>query len=141
MIEFFAGHLNYAAAALVFCAGLVMVITDRHPIRRLVGLALFQTSVGLFFISIGKVAGGTAAIRVEPGSRTQERLAGAVPADVMDAAGIDGVLYSNPLPHVLILTAIVVGVATLAVGLAIAIRISETDRPASSPGHRQEGPG
>jgi len=67
----------------------------------LVGLAIFQTSVFIFYISVGKMAGGTAPI-------------------LMDGAET---LYSNPLPHVLILTAIVVGVATTALGLALILRI------------------
>ena len=69
-------------------------------IKRLIGLSLFQTAVFLLFITIGKVTGGT--------------------APILDSAYS---LYSNPLPHVLILTAIVVSVSTLAVGLALAIAI------------------
>lgn len=70
--------------------------------KKLVGLAIFQSSVYLLYIVPGKLVGGTSPI-VDQGDR----------------------LYSNPLPHVLILTAIVVGVATLAVGLALAVRIRE----------------
>jgi multicomponent Na+:H+ antiporter subunit C len=68
----------------------------------MVGLSLFQTSVFILYITMGKISGGTAPILAGPGTT-----------------------YSNPLPHVLILTAIVVGVATTALGMAIIIRIND----------------
>ncbi|MFT6497241.1 MAG: multicomponent Na+:H+ antiporter subunit C [Alphaproteobacteria bacterium] len=71
-------------------------------IKKLIGLSVFQTSVYLLYISPGKIIGGTAPI-------------------IND----NYTLYSNPLPHVLILTAIVVGIATLALGLSLTIRINE----------------
>lgn len=71
----------------------------------MIGLSIFQIAVFLMYISIGKIAGGTAPIVVEGG---------------------ENVVYSNPLPHVLILTAIVVGIATMALGLAFIVRIHET---------------
>ena len=83
--------------------GLFIVISRKNLIKKLIGLSIFQTSVFLFYISLGKVAGGT--------------------APILD--GNSGTLYSNPLPHVLILTAIVVGVATTALGLALILRINE----------------
>jgi multicomponent Na+:H+ antiporter subunit C len=83
-------------------SGLYIVVARGNMIKKLVGLSLFQTSVFLLYISAGKVIGGTAPI-----------LADGVTA------------YANPLPHVLILTAIVVGVATLALGLAFVVRINE----------------
>ena len=61
----------------------------------------------------------------KPGSQTARNLSASVDPGYIAQYGIDGVVYSNPLPHVLILTAIVVGVATLAVGLAIAVRVRE----------------
>ena len=76
------------------------VISRRNLVKKLVGLSIFQTSVFLFYISVGKVAGGTAPI----------------------ITGDPDTLYSNPLPHVLILTAIVVGVATTAL-LALVLRV------------------
>ncbi len=79
-----------------------MVMSSRHLVKKIIGLNIFQTSVFIFFISLGKVSGGTAPILAD---------------------GITA--YSNPLPHVLILTAIVVGVATTALGLAISVRIYE----------------
>jgi multicomponent Na+:H+ antiporter subunit C len=95
-------HYNYFITILLMVAGLYIVIARGNMIKKLVGLALFQTSVYLLYISPGKIIGGT--------------------APVIDPAFT---LYSNPLPHVLILTAIVVGVATLALGLAIVARIHE----------------
>ena len=83
-------------------AGFYVVISHGNLVKKLVGLALFQTSVFILYISLGKVADGSAPILT------------------------DGVTaYSNPLPHVLILTAIVVGVATTALGLALVVRIHE----------------
>ena len=93
-------HINYWAAIALAAIGLYAVVARANLIKKLIGLSLFQTAVFLLFITIGKVTGGT--------------------APIMDAAYE---IYSNPLPHVLILTAIVVSVSTLAVGLALAIAI------------------
>ena len=82
--------------------GLFIVIARGNLIKKLVGLGIFQTSVYLLYIAPGKLIGGTAPILAE---------------------GFK--VYSNPLPHVLILTAIVVGVATTALGLALVVRIRE----------------
>jgi multicomponent Na+:H+ antiporter subunit C len=81
-------------------AGFYIVISANNLVKKIVGLNIFQTSVFMLYISMGKVTGGTAPIVME--GVTQ---------------------YSNPLPHVLILTAIVVGVATTSVGLALIVRI------------------
>ena len=97
-----AGHFSYFATMFLMVAGLYIVIARGNLIKKLVGLAVFQTSVYLLYIAPGKLIGGTAPIIAE---------------------GFQ--VYSNPLPHVLILTAIVVGVATLALGLALAVRIQE----------------
>jgi len=96
------GLYNDWVAVFLMMAGFYVVIAQGNLIKKLVGLALFQTSVFIFYISMGKVAGGSAPILTE---------------------GVS--VYSNPLPHVLILTAIVVGVATTAVGLALVVRIHE----------------
>ena len=96
----FLGLYNYWIVIFLMMAGFYNVIARGNLIRKLVGLNIFQTSVFLLYISMGKVKGGTAPILVE-GVTT----------------------YSNPLPHVLILTAIVVGIATTAVGLALVVRI------------------
>ncbi len=118
-------HFNYIAVIILMMAGLFIVFSSGNLIKRMIGLAMFQTATGLFYISLGKVSGGTAAITVEPGSADVKTLASQLEPAYVAAHGVDGVVYSNPLPHVLILTAIVVGVATLAVGLAIAVRIRE----------------
>ena len=103
MIEQLADSWNYIIVIILMMTGLFIVIARANLIKKLIGLSIFQTSVFLFYISLGKVAGGT--------------------APILD--GNLGTLYSNPLPHVLILTAIVVGVATTALGLALILRINE----------------
>lgn len=91
---------NYWVVVLLMMAGFYTVISSGNLVKKIVGLNIFQTSVFIMYISMGKVIGGTAPIV---------------------AANTE--LYSNPLPHVLILTAIVVGVATTSLGLAIVMRI------------------
>ena len=98
----FASHFSYWITLFLMVAGLFIVIARGNLIKKLVGLGIFQTSVYLLYIAPGKLIGGTAPILAE---------------------GFK--VYSNPLPHVLILTAIVVGVATLALGLALVVRIRE----------------
>ncbi|HJM57524.1 MAG: Na+/H+ antiporter subunit C [Planctomycetes bacterium] len=100
------GIWNYWVVVLLMMIGLYAVIARDHLVKKLIGLGMFQVAVIMFYVSMGKVTGGTAPI---------------IPEDVP----AEGVLYSNPLPHVLMLTAIVVGVATLAVGLALVVRIRE----------------
>lgn len=125
---------NYGVIIVLMMLGLYVVFAARNLIKRLVGLSVFQTSVFLFYISIGKVSGGQPPILVESHGADQTDHAVA-PVVHVAAVGDDAtkhslhhgaeVLYSNPLPHVLILTAIVVGVATLAIGLALTVRIRE----------------
>ena len=97
-----AGHFSYWVTIFLMVAGLFIIMTRGNLIKKLIGLGIFQTSVYLLYIGPAKLIGGTAPI---------------VAAQFK--------LYSNPLPHVLILTAIVVGVATLALGLALVVRIKE----------------
>lgn len=101
----FTARANMIAVIGLMMAGLFVTFASGHLVKRLVGLSLFQTAIFVFFITMGKVTGGTAPI-FEPNDP---------PA-----------LYANPLPSVLILTAIVVSLATLAVGLAIAVRVNES---------------
>ena len=103
MIEQLGDSWNYIIVIILMMTGLFIVIARTNLIKKLIGLSIFQTSVFIFYISLGKIAGGT--------------------APILD--GNPGTLYSNPLPHVLILTAIVVGVATTALGLALVLRINE----------------
>lgn len=96
------GLYNYWVVITLMMIGFYTVMASRNLVKTLIGLNIFQTSVFMLYISFGKMASGTAPILSE--SHT---------------------LYSNPLPHVLILTAIVVGVATTALGLALVVRIKD----------------
>jgi multicomponent Na+:H+ antiporter subunit C len=124
-MSFLSGHLNYMAVVVVMMGGLYIAFASGNLIKRMAGLAIFQTATGFFYISLSKVSGGTAPIRIEAGSPEHAALARPLDPAYIAQYGIEGVVYSNPLPQVLILTAIVVGVAVLAVGLAIAVRIRE----------------
>jgi multicomponent Na+:H+ antiporter subunit C len=95
-------HFSQFATIFLMVAGLYVVIARGNMVKKLIGLSLFQTSVYLLYILPGKLIGGTAPI-LDAGYR----------------------VYANPLPHVLILTAIVVGIATLALGLTLVVRIKE----------------
>ncbi|NIM00867.1 MAG: Na+/H+ antiporter subunit C [Acidobacteria bacterium] len=96
------GLFNYWVVIVLMMTGFYIVISRDNLIKKVIGLNIFQTSVFLLYISIGKLDGGTAPIVKE---------------------GLES--YSNPLPSVLILTAIVVGVATTSVALALIVRIRE----------------
>lgn len=105
--EFIFGHANYWLFIVLMMTGLYIVVARGNLVKKIVGLNIFQVAVFMLYISIGKVTGGTAPI---------------FPVDMK----VDpNVVYSNPLPHVLILTAIVVGVATTSLGLALIVRIRE----------------
>ena len=121
----FLGYANYLVVVVLMMGGLFIIFSAGNLIKKMIGLSIFQTSVGLFYISLGKVFGGTAPILMDEHSKAGEDLASRLDPGYLQAADVHGVVYSNPLPHVLILTAIVVGVATLAVGLAIAVRVRE----------------
>jgi multicomponent Na+:H+ antiporter subunit C len=101
-VNYLPGIFNYLVVVFLMMAGFYVVIAQGNLIKKLVGLGLFQASVFILYITMGNISGGRAPIVVE---------------------GVTA--YSSPLPHVLILTAIVVGVATTAVGLALAVRIHE----------------
>ena len=100
MLDAFLGHYAYWGAIALLGAGLYTVTASANLVKKVMGLSIFQSAVFVFYISIGAVEGATAPI-----------------ADPAHAA------YANPLPHVLILTAIVVGVATAALALALVVRI------------------
>ncbi len=93
---------NYWLAIGLMMTGLYVMIARENLVKKVMGLNLFQVSVIAFYVSIAKVEGGTAPILI---------------------SGADEVLYSNPLPHVLMLTAIVVGVSVTAVSLSLVVRI------------------
>jgi multicomponent Na+:H+ antiporter subunit C len=96
------GLYPYWIVIFLMMTGLYVVISRDNLIKKVIGLNIFQVSVIMFYVAMGKVRGGTAPIE-----------------------GKDIVVYSNPLPHVLMLTAIVVGVATTALALALVVRINE----------------
>ena len=96
------GHYNYWIVVVLMMSGFYLVIASDNLVKKLIGLNLFQTSVFILYISMSKIFDATAPILVEGEN-----------------------LYSNPLPHVLTLTAIVVGVATMSLGLALVVRIHE----------------
>jgi multicomponent Na+:H+ antiporter subunit C len=95
---------NYWVFAALLLIGLHAVVAKVNLVKRMIGLNIFQAAVFLLYITMDKVDQGTAPIFRD-----------GFPDDV----------FSNPLPQVLILTAIVVGVATTALGLAIVVRIRE----------------
>ena len=102
MLDLSPGLFNYWIVVVLMMTGFYIVISRGNLVKKIVGLNIFQTSVFILYITSGKIAGGTAPILDDRFST-----------------------YSNPLPHVLILTAIVVGVATTALGLALIVRIRE----------------
>ncbi len=95
------GLFNYWAVIVLMMLGFYTLIARGNLVKKIIGLNIFQTSVFILYISMGKITGATAPILSADGP------------------------YSNPIPHVLILTAIVVGVATTALGLSLVIRINE----------------
>lgn len=105
--DFIFGHANYWLFIVLMMTGLYIVVARGNLVKKIVGLNIFQVAVFMLYISIGKVTGGTA------------------PIFPLDMKVDPNVVYSNPLPHVLILTAIVVGIATTSLGLALIVRIKE----------------
>jgi len=97
---------NYWISVILMLIGLYAIIAKDNLIKKIIGLNIFQTAIFLFFISLGAIKGGTAPI-------------------VSEEIVSKGYVYVNPLPHVLILTAIVVAVATAAVAFSLIIRINE----------------
>jgi multicomponent Na+:H+ antiporter subunit C len=97
------GLYYYWVFAILLMIGLYAVIAKRNLVKKLIGLTLFQSAVFLLYITMGKVDGGT--------------------APIFSLTGIN--IFSNPLPQVLILTAIVVGISTTALGLGIVVRLKE----------------
>ena len=96
------GLFHYWVIILLMMLGLYVVISRDNLIKKVIGLNIFQVSVIMFYVTMGKIHGGTAPI-----------------------IGDGFTVYSNPVPHVLMLTAIVVGVATSALALALIVRINE----------------
>jgi multicomponent Na+:H+ antiporter subunit C len=103
-LSHFVTHWNYIAVIILMMVGLYIMISRGNLVKKIMGMNIFQTSVILLYVSMGKITGGTAPILIP---------------------GREDVVYSNPLPHVLMLTAIVVGVASSALGLALVVRVKE----------------
>ena len=98
-------NLIYFFAVIVLTSGLFIMLTSDNFIRKIIGLGIFQSSVLIFYIALGKTTNGI------------------VPIDIcIDTASCPHI-FSSPLPHVLMLTAIVVGFATMSVGLALIYQI------------------
>lgn len=100
MLAGFFAHYNYWVVIALTMLGMYVVMANANLVKKVIGLNIFQTAVFILYISVGEIEGGTAPI-------------------LSDAFSV----YTNPLPHVLILTAIVVGVATTALALALVVRI------------------
>lgn len=98
------GLYNYWVFIFLMMVGFYILISRANFVQKILGLSIFQTAVFIFYISMGSIRGAEPPILVE---------------------GVEGIVYANPLPHVLILTAIVVGVSTTAVALALVVRIKE----------------
>jgi multicomponent Na+:H+ antiporter subunit C len=103
----FTAKYNYWAYIVIMMVGLYAMIAKRNLIKKMIGLSIFQTSIMLFYVAIGSKKGATIPILLSG----------------TDPHHIDATAYINPLPHVLMLTAIVVSVATLGVALALILRI------------------
>jgi multicomponent Na+:H+ antiporter subunit C len=104
LFEHIGTHWNYLGCITLMMMGLFIAISRGNLVKKIMGINIFQASVILLYVSMGKISGGTAPILVEGGAP---------------------VVYSNPVPHVLMLTAIVVGIASTALGLAFVVRIKE----------------
>ncbi len=154
--EQFKGLYNYWIVIFLMMTGFFIVISRKNMIKTVIGLNIFQTSVFLLYITMGKVNNGTAPIlrpedahhddhshdhageadhasqifldQIADHTPAQNVSAGSEPAIALEAlaeTGTNDVIYSNPLPSVLMLTAIVVGIATTALALALIVRIRE----------------
>ena len=125
-LDLVVSHYNYWVVIFLMMVGFYILISRGNLIKKIIGLNVFQTSVFMLYISLGKIHGGTPPILI--GMEGDEGHGAAEAGQAAAEAGhgaVAEIVYSNPLPHVLILTAIVVGIATTSVGLALAVRIKE----------------
>ena len=111
MLEFFVEHANYFIYIFLMMIGFYAMMAKKNLVKKIIGMNIFQTAIILFYVSIGAKRGATLPI-IEHGHG-------------QSVHAVHAVDYINPLPHVLMLTAIVVGVATTAVALSLIIRINE----------------
>ncbi len=110
LLPYIVTKFNYWAALILMLIGLYGMISKNNLLKKVIGMSIFQSAIILFYVSIGDKRGATIPI-LEHGHGPSEHV-------VIEAAS-----YANPLPHVLMLTAIVVGVATLGVALAVIQKI------------------
>ena len=119
--DLFLERLNYLIYVVLLMIGLHAMIAKNNLIKKLIGMSIFQTAIILFYVSIGVKADATIPIYLpehDPHGEIAKKAGGPVALEAEQVAG-----YANPLPHVLMLTAIVVGVATLGLALALTQRI------------------
>lgn len=142
MLEIILERFNYVIYILLMMIGLYAMVAKNNMVKKLIGMSIFQTAIMLFYVSIGAKKGATIPILTqadkeaadlahktaeasvqasEPASQALEH--GAHAADAAHHSLIEAANYVNPLPHVLMLTAIVVGVATLGVAMAVLQKI------------------
>lgn len=105
MNEFLLGHYSYWLTTALFCLGLYGILIKKNLVKKLIGLSILQASIIQFWVSVASKWGATVPVRTE-----------AIPNEVVAN-------YLNPLPHTLMLTAIVVGVATMGVAFALLVAI------------------
>lgn len=105
MIDFFLGHYSYWFTTIILAVGLYGMVTKQNLVKKTIGLTIFQAGIVLFFVSIASKWGATVPVK----------------SDELPVSEVAN--YLNPLPHTLMLTAIVVGVATLGVAYALLISI------------------
>ncbi len=113
LIQMLVAKYNYWIYITLMMIGLWAIIAKNNLVKKIVGMNIFQTAIILFYVSIGAKKGGTIPILQH----------GHGDAHGAGHSMVQAIDYMNPLPHVLMLTAIVVGVATLGVALALAIRV------------------
>jgi multicomponent Na+:H+ antiporter subunit C len=105
MLDFFIGHYAYWFTILLICTGLYGILMKKNLVKKLIGLSILQASIILFFVSIASKWDATVPVKAD-----------SIPVEIVSN-------YLNPLPHTLMLTAIVVGVATQGVAFALLIAI------------------
>ena len=129
------GLWNYWVVIVLMMIGLYTVIARDNLVKKMMGLNMFQVAVIMFYVSMGKVEGGTAPILIATEHADAAEHGAEARHAPDDGHGHDDghdeaeasaeVLYSNPIPHVLMLTAIIVGVAVTSLALALVVRIQE----------------
>jgi multicomponent Na+:H+ antiporter subunit C len=107
-------HFNFFIYIALMMIGFYAMMAKKNLVKKLVGINIFQWSIILFFVSLGAKRGGAIPIIVGAHGHGHEPVA------------VKAAELVNPLPHVLMLTAIVVGVATTGVALALLLRIYKT---------------